>query len=179
LVGALGLALIATAAFAADQVDLSLITDKGWVRFTVGDDWKVLSMDTKNTTRGAVFQIPNPPGEEASGPTNAVVMLFELNSQQAAARYANVREKYAKGVKSRIGNWEVFKREFEERDTQYTARVAYRDIVDVHVCITFSWPHLPSHDAKMEQAFLGMLKSVNGGLGKYQKREGEVIRRPQ
>jgi hypothetical protein len=183
LFGAIGLALIVTAAFAADQVELSFITDKGWVKFTVGGDWKVLSMKTKDIVRGAIFQIPNPPGDEASAPTNALVTLFELDSAQTAARYANFRQQYAKGTKSRIGVWEVFKREFEEKNTKYTARVAYRDIADVHVCVTFSWPHLPKnsadHEAQMEQMFLSTLKSVNGGLGKYQKREGEVIRRPQ
>src|SRR6266480_3963091 len=102
----------------ANQVDFSLITDKGWVQFTVGGDWKVLSMKTKDIVRGAVFQIPNPP--DATGPANAVVMLFELDSAQAAGRYASLRQKYANGTKSRIGVWEVFKSEFQERNTPYS-----------------------------------------------------------
>ena len=104
-------------------------------------------------------------------------MVFELDSPQAVTRYADFRQQYTKGSKSRIGSWEVFRREFEERKTPYTARVAYRDIADAHVCITFSWPHLPDYDRKMEQTFIGMLQSVHGGLGKYQKRDGEEIRR--
>src|SRR5438552_4813867 len=103
---------VTSAAFAADQVGFSLITDKGWVQFTVGGEWKVLSMKTKDTVRGAAFQIPNPPHEEGAGPTNALVMLFELDSAQAAARYANVRQKYSTGSRSRIGVWEVYKSEF-------------------------------------------------------------------
>src|SRR5205814_285085 len=119
---------------------------------------------------------------EGAGPTNALVTLFELDSAQAAARYANVRQKYSTGSKSRVGVWEVFKSEFEERNTMFSSRVAYRDIADVHVCITFSWPHLSknaaAHDAEMEQTFLGTLKSVNGALGKYPKEKGGVLRRP-
>jgi len=174
--------LIAAAAFAVDQVDLSLITDKGWVQFTVGGDWKVLKMDTKNPTKSAVFQIPNPADEGTADSTNAAVLLFALDSAQASALYAKVRQRYADGTKSRLGVWELFKSEFKERNTSYSGRVAYRDIADAHVCITFAWPHLrmnPSdYDIKMEQAFLGMLKSVNGALGRYPKEKGGVLRRP-
>jgi len=115
LFGAIGLALTTSVAFAADRVELSFITDKGWVQCTVGSDWNVLSMKTKDIVRGAAFQVPNPPGEETSGPTNVLVMLFQLDSAQAATRYTNVRRERTKGAKSRIGAWEVFKSEFDER----------------------------------------------------------------
>ena len=134
--------LVGSTQLLANQVDFSLITEKGWVQFTVGGDWKILTMDTKNPVRGAVFQIPNPADGGGRAPTNAVVMLFELDSAQAAAR----------------------------------------DIADVHVCITFAWPHLPKnatgYNAEKEKAFVGMLKSVNGGLGKYPEEKGGFVRRP-
>ena len=174
--------LVGSTQLLANQVDFSLITGKGWVQFTVGGDWKILTMDTKNPVRGAVFQIPNPADGGGPAPTNAVVMLFELDSAQAGARYAGLRQEYTKGTKSRIGVWEVFKNEFQERNTRYSGQVAYRDVADVHVCITFAWPHLPKnatgYNAEMEKAFVGMLKSVNGGLGKYPEEKGGFVRRP-
>lgn len=59
----------------ANEVDLSLITDKGWIQFTVGGEWKILKVDTKNPTRVALFQIPNPADEGTSDSTNASVVL--------------------------------------------------------------------------------------------------------
>src|SRR5437867_11668068 len=92
----------------ADQVDFSLITEKGWVQFTVGGDWKVLSMDTKTPVRVALFQIPNPADAGTSDSTNASVMLYEVDSPKASAGLNRVRQKYGKGMKLRIGAWEVF-----------------------------------------------------------------------
>src|SRR5712664_3860071 len=74
LFGAIAATLLTTSAFSADQVDFSLITDKGWVQFTAGGDWKVLKMDTKNPVRVALFQLPNPADEGTSDSTNASVM---------------------------------------------------------------------------------------------------------
>jgi hypothetical protein len=182
LIGAIVGTLMTAAALAADQVDLSLITDKGWVQFTVGGNWKVLTMDTKNPARVALFQLPNPADEGTPDSTNAAVMLYELDSKMASARYAKVRERYRNGARSRIGVWETFKSEVKERNTSYSGRVAYRDIADVHVCVTLAWPHLQKnaagYDAEMEQTFLGILKSVNGALGKFPKEKGGVLRRP-
>jgi hypothetical protein len=181
---AVSAAAILTSAFAAaEQVDLSLITARGWVQFTVGGDWKVLKMDTKTPARVALFQIPNPADKRTSGSTNASVMSFEVDSQQAIAAYQRVRQKYGNGAKSQIGVWEVFKSNFKEGNTNYSGRVAYRDIADVHVCVVFAWPHLPKneagYDAEMEQTFRGLLKSVTGALGKYPEEKGGVLRRPQ
>ncbi len=178
----LAVLLFGTTRLLADQVDLSLITKKGWVQFTVGGDWKVLSMDTKTPTRIALFQIPNPAEKGTSDSTNASVMLYEVDSPQASAGLGKVRQKYARGPQSRIGVWEVFNNDFKQGSTNYSGRVAFRDIADVHVSVVFAWPHLvknsAGYDSEMEQTFLGLLKSVNGGLGKYPKEKGGVLRRP-
>jgi hypothetical protein len=173
----------AFAAAAATEVELSFITDKGWIRFTVGGDWKVLNMDTKNSVRFAVFQLPNPADEGTPDSTNASVTSFELDSPQASQRYAHVRQKYAKGSISRTGGWEIFKTDFQEGSTDYSGRVGFRDIADVHACIVFAWPHLKknaaSYDSNMEQTFQSLLNSVTGALGKYPERGGEVLRHPE
>jgi hypothetical protein len=166
----------------ANDVDLSLVTAKGWVQFTVGSDWKVLKMDTKTPTRIALFQIPNHADEGTSDSTNASVMLYEVDSQKASAGFRRVYQKYSKGTKSRIGVWEVFNNNVKEGRTNYSGRVAFRDVADVHVSVVFAWPHLPKnaadYDSEMEKTFLGILKSVNGALGKYPKEKGGVLRRP-
>jgi len=180
-----GIAILLTAvpAVAADQVELSVVTDKGWVRFTVGANWKVLKMDTKNPVRLALFQLPNPAEEGTAASTNASVVLYEVDSSEASSEFARVHRKYAKGTKSRTGAWEVFNSNFKEGSTNYSGRVAFRDIADVHVSVVFAWPHLPrnsaNYDSEMEQAFVGILKSVNGAIGKYERRNDETVQRPK
>jgi hypothetical protein len=179
----LGLLVAGGTRLLANKVDLSLITEKGWVQFTVGGDWKVLSMDTKTPVRVALFQIPNPADEGTTDSTNASVILYEVDSPQASARFDRIRRKYGKGMKSRIGAWEVFKNDFKQHTTNYSGRIAFRDIADVHVSVVFAWPHLSKnsggYDSEMEQTFRALLESVTGATGKYPKREGEVIRRPR
>jgi hypothetical protein len=166
----------------ANQVDLSLITEKGWVQITVGGDWKVLSLDTKTPVRVALFQIPNPADEGTSDSTNASVILYEVDSPQASARFNRIRREYGKGMKSRIGAWEVFKNDFKQNATNYSGRIAFRDIADVHVSVVFAWPHLSKnafgYDSEMERTFRELLTSVNGALGKFPKEKGGVLRRP-
>src|ERR1700724_1120688 len=76
---------IAVPVFPAEQVDLSLVTDNGWVQFTVGANWKVLKMDTKNPVRVALFQLSNPGEKGTPDSTNASVVLYEIDSPEAAA----------------------------------------------------------------------------------------------
>ena len=182
LLGGIAVLLTAVPVFAAEQVDLSLVTDNGWVQFTVGANWKVLKMDTKNPVRVALFQLSNPGEKGTPDSTNASVVLYEIDSPEAAAGFSRVHQKYAKGSKSRIGAWEVFKSDVKQANTSYSGRVGFRDIADVHISVVFAWPHLPknsaTYDSEMEQTFVGILNSVNGALGKYPKEKGGVLRRP-
>jgi hypothetical protein len=178
----LGLLLAIGTELLANEVDLSLITDKGWVQFTVGGEWKVLKLDTKNPTRVALFQLPHPADKGTSDSTNASVVLSELDSPEAASRFNRLRRKYSKGGKSRAGAWEVFNNDFKQANTNYSGRVAFRDIADVHIAVVFAWPHLsnnpPGYDSEMEHTFRNLLRSVNGALGKYPKEKGGVLRHP-
>jgi len=58
-------------------------------------------------------------------------------------------------------------------------------IVTLPTCMSVSRLHgricrknATGYNAEMEKAFVGMLKSVNGGLGKYPEEKGGFVRRP-
>jgi len=76
----LGLFLADETRLLANQVDLSVITNKGWVQFTVGGEWPILKLDTKSPARVALFQIPNPADKGTSDSTNVAVRLDEIDS---------------------------------------------------------------------------------------------------
>ena len=178
----LGLFLADETRLLANQVDLSVITNKGWVQFTVGGEWPILKLDTKSPARVALFQIPNPADKGTSDSTNVAVRLDEIDSPQASAGLKRLQKEYAKGTKSRIGSWEVFKSDFKQGNTNYSVRVAFRDVADVHVSIVLAWPRLSKnavrYDSEMERIFRELLNSVNGALGKYPKEKGGVLRHP-
>ncbi len=166
----------------ANDVDLSLIANKGWIQFTVGGDWKILKLDTKSAYRVVVFQIPNTAEEGTSDSTNAAVVLSELNSSEASARFDKLRRKHSNGTTSRIGAWEVVTNDFKQANTNYSGQTAFRDIADVHVAVVLAWPHLaknkPGYDSEMKRTFGNLLVSVNGALSKYPKEKGGVVRHP-
>jgi len=76
----------------------------------------------------------------------------------------------------------VFKSDFKQGNTNYSVRVAFRDVADVHVSIVLAWPRLSKnavrYDSEMERIFRELLNSVNGALGKYPKEKGGVLRHP-
>ena len=58
---------------------------------------------------------------------------------------------------------------------------ANKPFADVIITLRFAWPNLPNNssndDATMRGAFEAVRRSVTGGLGVPEPREGEVIRR--
>jgi len=159
---------------APKQTQFSLITAKGWVRFSVGSDWKVLQMETKTPTKVGLFQISNQADEGTPDSTNVAIMLYQVDSPAASDAFVATRKKAADGAQSRVEEWDVFKAQGKQDDTTYLVRTAFRDVADVHVAIRLAWPHLsknsPAYDSEMEQTFRALLSSVTGGLGKYPNR---------
>jgi len=62
--------------FGAEAIELKILTTKGFVAFTVEDDWRVLSMQTKPPIAFAIFQVPNFADEGTPESTNLVISLF-------------------------------------------------------------------------------------------------------
>jgi hypothetical protein len=169
---------------AADLVDLSVITTKGYVTYTVGGDWKVLDMQTKAPKTSAIFQVRNLADEGTSDSTNLGILTFETNSPEATATFHKLAAKQRADASSRgkQGAWELFRRDAPQGKTMYHVRYAVRDVPGAHVLVTFAWPQLPrnppGYDAQMDATLLRFLSSVKGGLGPKPRRPGEVLRHP-
>ena len=165
-----------------DHTELTLVTAGGWVRFSVGKDWKVPQMDTKETIKTAWFQIPNRADRGESNSASLSVTLYEINSYEASDAFRMTHLAAAIGARSRFEEWEVFAEQGKQDKGDYAMRTAFRDVADVHVAVRLFWPHLPenpvNYDSDMEQIFHAVLKSVTGDVGAYQGRTGEVTRRP-
>jgi hypothetical protein len=180
----LGFLLVPLVCDASDLVDLSVITTKGYVSYTVPGEWKVLDMQTKAPKTVGLFQIKNPADEGTQDSTNLSILTFETNSPEATATFDKMvaKRRAEKATRSSHGAWQVFSRDAMQGKTLYHAREAVRDVPGTHVLITLAWPQLqhnpPRYDAEMQTAFYALLDSVKGGLGPKPKVEGEVIRRP-
>ena len=158
-------------------VEFSIITALGWVRFTAADDWAVASMDTKKPVKTAMFTVS---GDPSAGNVTALgIILFDIASKDGSEAYSTAHARSASGQKTSLGAWEVFKSERKQGNTTYSFRTAYRDIADVHVSVRLAWPHSPgTSDSTMEQNFTNLLKSFTGEVGSYQRRQDEMVRRP-
>ncbi len=163
-----------------DHAEFTLITAHGWVRFSVSSDWSVVSMNTKAPLKTALFQIST--GANEQNPTGIAVFLAQIDSKEASDAFAASHEKAASGEKSRFDQWEMFKAGRKQGDTMYSIQTAFRDIADVHIWARLAWPHSSknsaSYDSEMGKTFETLLKSFSGELGNYQRRNDEVIRRP-
>jgi hypothetical protein len=169
---------------ASDLVDLSVVTSRGYVTYTVPGDWKVLDMYTKAPKTSAIFQINNPADEGTPDSTNLGVLTFETNSPEATATFQKMAAKYRAEASARgkHGAWKVFSCQAPQARTMYHGRYAIRDVPGAHVFVTFAWPQLPrnppDYDRRMEATLFHFLDSVKGGLGPKPITGGEVVRHP-
>ena len=177
--------LATVACRAADLIDLSVVTSRGYVTYTVPGDWTVLDMQTKAPKTSAVFQIKRNPAEAStSDSTNLSISTFEDNSPEATATFQNMAAKHRAeaSARSKHGAWQLFTRQAPQGKTMYQVRYAFRDVVGAHVFVSCAWPLLPRnaprYDADMQAAFIAVLDSVKGGLGPKPRTGGEVVRRP-
>jgi len=166
-----------------DHTEFILITARGWVRFAVGADWKVLSMETKKPMKVALFQISSEADEGTPDSTNITVILYEMDSKEASDVFSATHHKAERGEKSLVEQWDVFKEQAKQEKTTYSVRTAFRDVADVHVAVRLGWPHLSknaaTYESEMEETFRALLSSLTGELGNYERRPGEFFQRPQ
>jgi hypothetical protein len=168
----------------AHSVELSVVTTKGYVAFTVPDDWRVLSAQTKPPVSALSFQVANAADEGTPHSTNVLIALFHIDFERGKqAADAPVRAYGSKEpvVATRDG-WTVYAQEATQGGAEYVIVDAKRPIADVVAAVRVAWPRLaanaPDYDSRMRQAFDELLKSVSGGMGLPPQREGQVIRRP-
>lgn len=168
------------------DVKLTIVTKGGSVAFTVGNDWPIITMQSKLPIAVAGFQIPNPADEGTPESTNLVFMLYDLSTERGRAVFEEPIKQY--GVESpkieQFGEWVLYRQEALQGETRYTIIDAKRNnVADVSVSARLAWPHLESnpktYDAHMESVFRFFLGSVRGELGQYTPRQNEVIQRPE
>ena len=183
----IGPALFALASLAPAQADvgMKIVTPKGYVAFTVGDDWKVVQLQSKTPVATAVYQVPNPGDEKTSESTNVVLILYDLSTDRGRRRFNIPLPTYgeAKPAESRLDGWTVFRQTGIQNDVEYTIFDARREkIGDMAATVRVAWPHLPDHakgyDEKMEKTFRSFLASVQGHQGPWTPDKDEVLHRP-
>lgn len=168
----------------ANANEFAIRTTKGFVRFSVLDDWRVLSVQTKPPVSVATFQVGNPADEGTPHSTNVAVSLFHIGTERGQAAAAAVGRSYGPvaPVSSTVNSGAVYIQQPTQQSLPYLLIDANKPFADLIVALRFAWPNLPNNpsndDATMRGAFEAVRRSVTGGLGVPESREGEVIRRP-
>jgi hypothetical protein len=176
-------ALATGATLVAAEVELKIITAKGYVAFAVGDDWPVLDMQTRTPVASAVFQLPNAPDKGTPDSTNLILQLWENGSEKQKTVYEAPVRQYGPvaPVAESFEGWMVFRQEGLQGNTMYSIWDARKSgIADVSVSVRLAWPHLPNNPPgyaeDMERTFRAFLSSVWGGVGEYKPKK--VIHAP-
>jgi len=167
------------------DTELTILTPGGYVGFTVGDDWIVVSMQSKLPIATATFQIPNPSDDGTPESTNLVLVLYDATSWPGRVAFDAAVTTFGPKAPTRrtSGPWTTYRQKASQNDVPYTVLDAKRSAVgDVSVSARLAWPHLkqnpPDYDARMEATFRSFLNSIEGKPGPYVPRPGEVVRRP-
>jgi hypothetical protein len=153
----------------AGETDRVLTTAKGWVRYRLGSEWKVVEIKTKPPQAVARFAVANPASQDFAFAATITLFTFQPEWPDANAAY-NKFITTEGGSKSVSGPWTVRRSGLHYLDRNYSIRTAHRDIADVHLLVSLAWFHLPHNDAqydkRMEDSFRSLLASISGGLGK-------------
>jgi len=175
-------ALLAMTSVAA-AADFTVLTAKGYVRFTVPDQWAVLSMQSKPPVSVAAFQVANPGDEGTPHSSNVAVSIFSVGTERGDAAASSVGQQYGKlpPSVSTVEGWTIYSQEAQQ-GVAYTIIDAKKPFADVVVGLRLAWPHLPGnpsgYDQSMRNAFESLRRSVSYGSGIPALRPGEVLRRP-
>jgi hypothetical protein len=163
--------------------DLAVVTPKGHVTFSVGDEWPA-GTPTKFPAAVFAFQIPDPADEGTPHSTNVAVGIYDPKTVQGRDALKTFGKKYGTSdpKASRIGAWQVLEQSADQGGTRYVILDARRDVVDVTATVRLAWPQLAAHskdyDRAMRETFRKLLDSVHGEVGQYQRKDGDVVSRP-
>lgn len=154
----IAIALVAVSSL-ANANEFAIRTTKEFVRFSVPDDWRVLSVQTKPPVSVATFQVGNPADEGTPHSTNVAVSLFHIGTERGQAAAAAVGRSYGPvaPVSSTVDSGAVYIQQPTQRGLPYLLIDAKKPFADVIVALRFAWPNLsnnPSnHDSTMRGAF--------------------------
>jgi hypothetical protein len=163
--------------------DFKIITPKGFVAFSVENEWPVIAMQSKLPIAAVGFQIPNPADQNISDSTNLAVTLYDEATAKGREALSAVGRAYGKPPTiSRRSNWTIYAQESKQGETIYTVLDGTSKVADVAVAIRLAWPHLSKnareYDKQMKAVFERVLDSIHGGLGPYKRQANDVIRCP-
>jgi hypothetical protein len=137
------LIIIATAAFSqAVETRELLATAKGWVRYTLRSDWKVVQKQRKPPQATAQFTKLNPASADSTLAATLRISTFQTQWPRRVRNITNLSIQLG-GVKSISGPWTVCRSGLHYLDRYYFNRTAHRDIAGAHLIVTLGWFGLP------------------------------------
>lgn len=169
----------------SQDIQFTIVTKKGYVRFVTGNRWSVLSMQSKAPITVAAFQIKNPADEGTPNSSNLLLSLLSPGTKQSDKALEVIGRPYgdAKVQTSKNGGWTIYRQQSHQGATLYTILDAKKPVADVIATVRLAWPKLDKVSAKYEAEMQGLferfLQSVEGKVGQYVPIKGEVMRRPE
>lgn len=165
------------------NVRFTIMTSKGYVGFSVPKDWRVISVQSKPPVASAVFLAPNSADAGKPDSTNVAISLIQPDTEEGKSALNRVGKSYEGEVEaSSQSGWECYSQSAHQKKTTYTILDAKKSVADVIVSVRVAWPHLPknppNYDPDMKAIFESLLNAIDGELGSYQVKPGEVVRRP-
>lgn len=162
----------------AYATEFTLITNGGYVSFSVGDNWGVLAMETKKPNQTAAFQVPMFGETDSDPPTNVSIILINPVLPESGKAIEEIGRSFGPSLitKATYKEWSTFHQIADDSGVKFTIVDAKKNIADVVVWVRFAWPSTRNSEA--EPLLLTLLESIKGDLGQYKPRDGEVIRRP-
>jgi hypothetical protein len=165
------------------NVHFTIMTAKGYVGFSVPRDWPVIAMQSKPPVAVAAFVVPNSADKGTPDSTNIVISLIEPDTDKGKSALSRVGRSFEGEVAaSSHSGWECYSQSAHQKKTTYTILDAKKSVADVIVSVRVAWPHLPknspNYDSDMRSVFETLLDAMDGDLGVYTVRQGEVVRRP-
>jgi hypothetical protein len=164
-------------------IEFTIITEAGYVSFSVPENWRVISMRSQLPVAAAGFQMPD--GDDVGTPdaTNVSMSLIQAETDQGKRALSLVGQSYeGKVTKSSDMGWDIYEQEAHQGETMYTIVDAKKKIADVVVATRIAWPHLTSdiskHNKVMKDVFDKLLRSIQGSMGVYKRKQGDVVRHP-
>ncbi len=168
----------------SNAVELEIFTENGYIGYTAKDHWLVIATQTKPPIAVMAFQIPNEADEGTPDSTNLSISIYTPESEKAQSAVMKIGLSYGanKPEQSLYKEWAIFKQNAKQGNTTYTIIDAKKKVTDVIIGVRVAWPHLErntsNYNQEMVNTFNTFIESVNGKLGAYEPRPGEVIRRP-
>lgn len=122
MIKAVFLLCFASWCISAQSVELTLVTTKGFVAFTVDDNWPIVAMQTKPPVAVAAFQIPNSSDAGTNESTNVSVSLFQLDSPKGKAALKTMGKAYgdATPIVGSFDGWIVYHQQARQGDMGYS-----------------------------------------------------------